>query len=157
MSKKKYLNEALPVYLENEEGGYSKVYIRAKLASASIPGVGVVDLPEWIKEQSQKSEELQKLVKSKSAQPAAVKGLQAKLQLPDLLQNYGPDSDNALFDLRTNEDDFPLDSVDEAEGEIAKLKEENEALKAEVAALKAENEALKAGEETDAGSEDSGK
>lgn len=163
---KKYLSTPVKITVETEAGNVD-VYVRPKAKAAIIPGVGKVNLPEYLEEQADLQKKLANAKKSK--QVGTVSELVRKITLPDVLLGYNLEGDDtALFDIRKGANDFHPDSVEEATEGVEELKVDledalgavelwkgkAEALEAEVTELKAKVEAL---ENTAAGSEDSGK
>lgn len=138
---KKYLHSAVEITVETPDGNIN-VFVRAKAATALIPGVGKVDLPEYLEEQAKICKDLVNAKKSKK--PGTVSDLLKKFTAGDLLAGYGlQGSDNTLFDIRTSADDFTIDSVEEATEGMADLEKKIEELETVNADLTAENEALK--------------
>lgn len=148
---KKYTGPAVKVSVEREEGSTAHLWIRPKAEKVIIPGRGKISLPEYLAEQSKLSLQLEKLVKAKIPAPLEIREVRSQLTLPDMLASSQPGDDTSLYDVRNEENDFSIDSVEEATAEVLALREENAALKlelekkatAEVLALREEVEALK--------------
>ncbi len=126
---KKYTGPAVQFSIEREDGSTERIWLRPKAPKLIVASRGKISLPEYLQEQGELSIQLEKLTKDKKATPLQVANLRSKLSLPDMLSASYPGDHTSLWDIAKTENDFEIDSVEEATEEV-------KALRAEMAELK---------------------
>ena len=131
----KYTSKAFDIKLDNGD----TVFVRAITKSANIPGVGLVNLPEYFSSQARLQGEIEKAKKGKK--PAAeILAMESKMSLPRLLDDYlDSKSASSVFVIAKTAKGFPV-SEEEAVDDVNALKKENAALVARVKELEAKAE-----------------
>lgn len=125
-------------------------WIRALVLFATLPIIGKVELPDYLKDQEELANELAAEKKKKAPSPARINQLQQQLTLPDVVAPYiDTASNSSLFEISDKKTGFSEEDLAAANRSLENLQLENETLKAENASLKAALEAVNATGNTD--------